>query len=329
MYEIPEQKKLNLLKLRLSIIGTVTFIIGVSTLAFTILLTLAGAFNVYMIVFFVVAFNIIQWLFAPALIERAYHVKEVSPSERPDLHRMIDSICQKTRMQKPKVMLANIPLANAFAYGSPRYGRRVAVTTGLLNSLEAEEVEAVLGHEIGHLKHRDVQVMMFASVLPAIFYYIGFTFMLSGWFGGNRRDNGGAVLIGLAAMALYWVLSLFVLSLSRLREYYADRHAVETVDDGGRKLSEALAKIANSDARTMRATRGGRSANSFKTLFINDPDTSKSDASLLLKPGRHLSDQELVNRMLSKKVTGFDRFMEIFSTHPNMVKRLRVLRNLR
>ncbi|MFQ6135339.1 MAG: M48 family metalloprotease, partial [Nitrososphaerales archaeon] len=181
---------------------------------------------------------------------------------------------------------------------------------------------------IGHLKHRDVQVMMFASVLPAIFYYIGFTFMLSSWYSGGRRDTGGAVLIGLAAMVLYFVLSLFVLSLSRLREYYADRHSVETVSDGGRKLSEALAKIATSETRTMRRGRGAGSS-SFKTLFINDPDTAKGDAATISKYGARLSDRALVDKLLSKKVTGFDRFMELFSTHPNMVKRLRVLQNIR
>lgn len=319
---------MSLLKLRLSIIGTVAFIIAISTLAFTVLLTLVGGFNIYVIIIFVVGFNLVQWLFAPKLIDSLYKVKEVSPREQPNLHRMVDSICRRTGLKKPKVMLANIPLANAFAYGSPIYGNRVAVTTGLLRNLEEEEVEAVLGHEIGHLKHRDVQVMMFASVLPAIFYYIGFTFMLSSWYSGGRRDTGGTVLIGLAAMVLYWVLSLFVLGLSRLREYYADRHSVETVSDGARKMSEALAKIATSETRTMRTGRGG-GVSSFKTLFINDPDTAKGDAKMLSRYRDRLTDRELVGKLLSKKITGFDRFMELFSTHPNMVKRLRALQNIR
>ncbi len=322
---------MNLIKLRLSILGTLAFIIGLSTLAITVLLTLTGGLSIYAVLAFVVLFNLAQWIFAPALIDRLYHVKEVSSSEQPQLHRIVESICQRTGMRKPKVMLANIPLANAFAYGSPRYGNRVAVTTGLLRNLEPEEVEAVLGHEIGHLKHRDVQVMMFASVLPAVFYYIGSSFMFSSLYGGNRRDNGGgAVLIGIAAMALYWILSLMVLGLSRLREYYADQHTVENVDDGSRKLSEALAKIASSDARTLSTTGSGKSGgiSSFKSLFIADPDTAKSDAGTVSRYGKRFNDQELVNQMISRKITGFDRFMEIFSTHPNMVKRLRALQRL-
>ena len=318
---------MNLLKLRLSIIGTVAFIIGLSTLAFTILLTLTGAFNIYFIIIFVVVINLLQWVFSPRLIDSLYKAKEVTPNEQPKLHRMVDSICRKSSLKKPKIMLANIPLPNAFAYGSPRYGNRIAVTTGLLNSLESEEVEAVLAHEVGHLKNKDVQVMMFASVLPAIFYYIGFTFMLSSFYSGGRRDNGGTIIIGIAAMVLYWILSIFVLNLSRTREYYADRHAVNTVDDGARKLSEALAKIATSETKTMRKGRSSGSS-SFKSLFINDPDTAKSDASTLSKYSGHLNDRDLVNKILTKPITGFDRFLELFSTHPNMVKRLKALQRI-
>jgi heat shock protein HtpX len=83
-------------------------------------------------------------------------------------------------------MIADIPIPNAFAYSSPIAGSRVAVTKGLLKSLDEEEIEAVVGHELGHLKHRDVQVMMFVSILPAVFYFIGYSMLLSSLFG--RRD---------------------------------------------------------------------------------------------------------------------------------------------
>jgi len=315
---------MSLIRLRLSMIGTVAFIIGFSTLVFTVLLNWIGGLSFYAVIGFVVLFNLIQWLFAPAMINGIYRVREVSESEAPRLHRMVDRICSKTGIRRPKVMVADIPIANAFAYGSPLYGSRVAVTTGLLNTLEEEEVEAVIGHEIGHLKHRDVQIMMFASVLPAIFYYIGFSFMLSGMWGGRDRNAGGAVLIGVAAMAVYWILSLFVLGLSRLREYYADQHAVRNVDDGARKLSEALAKIALSETKVRQRERAvGSSA--FKTLFINDPDTARNDTDVISRYGWRLSDRELVEKIRSRKISGFDRIMELFSTHPNMVKRLRAL----
>lgn len=319
---------MGLIKLRLSMIGTLAFIIGVSTLFFTVILSLVNAFSIYFLIFFVVAFNIIQWLIAPRMIDAIYHVKEIKEKDHPKLYTMVRRICERAKFPMPKVMIAHIPIPNAFAYGSPIAGRRVAVTTELLRTLEDEEIEAVLGHEIGHLKHKDVQVMMLASVLPAIFFYIGYSLMLSGMFGGRDRNAGGAVLIGIAALALYWVLSLFVMGLSRLREYYADQHAVRTVDDGARKLSEALAKITMQSGRykLYHGDTGGTS--SFKALFITDPDRADKDEVLLSKSRFRISDSELVRQILSRRLTMSDRIMELFSTHPNIVKRLRALQAL-
>ena len=113
-------------------------------------------------------------------------------------------------------MLAQIPIPNAFAYGSPLTGNRVAVTQGLLKSLNEGEVEAVIGHELGHLKHRDVQVMMVVSFLPALFYYLGFSLMLSGMYRGRRNDSGGSALIGIGFMIFSWILNLFIILVQSL-----------------------------------------------------------------------------------------------------------------
>ena len=306
-------------------LGTLALIVGFSTLFFTVLLSGTGFFSLSTMIVFVVGFNVLQWLIAPYMIGALYRVKELPRSEQPWLHEAVAAICRRTGIQAPRVMLANLPLPNAFAYGSPLAGQRIAVTTGLLDTLEAEEVEAVLGHEIGHLKHRDVQIMMFASVLPAIFYYLGTSLMWSSMWGGSRERNGsGGLLIGVAAMAIYWVLTLFVLGLSRLREYYADQHGVQHVPDGARKLSEALAKISTASARRPRGQRTGPSAGSFRSLFISDPDHSAQDAVALSRMSVR-GDVELVREIVSRKVSGAERFVELFSTHPNIVKRLRAL----
>jgi heat shock protein HtpX len=234
-------------------------------------------------------------------------------------------------LKMPRVMIANIPIPNAFAYSSPIAGSRIAVTNTLLRTLEEEEIEAVIGHELGHLKHRDVQIMMFASVLPAIFYYIGFSLLLSSLFGGygQRRNSGGAALIGIASMAIYWVLSLFVLGLSRFREYYADRTSVEVVENGSRKLSEALAKIVNSSSKIKKKSHQQVSSlNSFRTLFISDPERADRDRAELSK-SLYVSDQKLVKEILSKELTRADKILELFSTHPNIVKRLKALQKPR
>jgi heat shock protein HtpX len=291
-------------------------------------MALAGV-NMLLLPFIVVIFNVVQWLIAPYIIDAMYRVKEVKASEDPALHEMVERLSKKSRIKTPKLMKAQMSIPNAFAYSSPIAGSRVAVTTGLLETLEAEEVEAVIGHELGHLKHRDVQVMMFVSILPAIFYFIGYSMLLSSMFSRrDSRDSGGAVVIGLISIVLYWILTLFTLYLSRIREYYADRHSASIVEDGPRKLSEGLAKIVNSTTRVKRSRRNTGGSNSFKALFISDPDRSEVDSAALTSLGSGMGDRKLVEEVLRRKITTFDRVMEIFSTHPNIVKRLRALQKL-
>ena len=317
-------------KLRASMLGTLAIIIGLTTLAFMLILQLIGAFNWALIIFLVAAFNIAQWLVAPYIIDALYRVKEISRRDNPKLYSMVERLSQASGIKMPKVMLANVPIPNAFAYGSPIAGTRVAVTKGLLEVLEDEEVEAVIGHELGHLKHRDVQIMMFVSMLPAIFYYIGYSLLWSSmWSSGDREGGAGyAAIIGLACIALYWILQLFTLALSRLREYYADRHSATIVEDGARKLQEGLAKIVHYSRNIKRRSPHLSSLNAFKALFIADPDRAESDT-LAISSSFRSSDQKLVQEILSKRLTLADRIIEIFSTHPNIVKRIKALQELR
>jgi len=310
--------------------GTLAIIFGLSTLIFAVILTVAGiGFDLITIGVLVVVLNIAQWLLAPYLIGAIYKVRELTQNENPQLHQMVDDLSKKSGISKPKLMLSQIPLPNAFAYGSPLTGNRVAVTQGLLKSLDDGEVEAVIGHELGHLKHHDVQAMMVVSFLPALFYYIGYTFMLSGIFGGGqRKSQGNNALIGLGFMAFSWILTLFTLYLSRLREYYADRHSVSVVDNGAEKLSTGLVTIVDESRRAGKPNKQQQKNNSaFKALFIADPNRASTDsAELHATPAAN--KKELLQETLSKEPTKADRFLEIFSTHPNIIKRLRALQEI-
>jgi heat shock protein HtpX len=311
-------------------VGTLAVIIGLSTLVFTVILSLAGVFDILTLGVIVVVFNIVQWLISPYLVGAIYRVRELPENENPPLHQIVGNLSEKSKISKPKLMLAQIPIPNAFAYGSPLTGSRVAVTKGLLESLNEDEVEAVIGHELGHLKHRDVQVMMVVSFLPALFYYIGFSLMLSSMYRGRRDDSGGSALIGIGFMIFSWILNIFILYLSRLREYYADRHSVSVVDGGAQKLSTGLAKIVNT-TRKVNATRKAKqekpNSSSYKALFIADPDRASVDSAEIAAMEAH-SDQKLVEEIASKKLTFTDKLLEAFSTHPNIVKRLRALQEL-
>jgi len=312
--------------------GTLALIIGISTAFFAAILWLLGISNIIVLVVFVAIFNIAQWLLAPYMINALYRVRHIKPEESPELYSTVERIALKSGIKKPKLGIANIPIPNAFAYGSPIAGNHVAVTQGLLDTLDGEEVEAVLGHELGHLKHKDVQIMMLVSFLPALFYIIGRSIMFSAYYGGRRDREGGsgaAILIGMACMLMYFVLTLFTLGLSRLREYYADRHSASVVEEGPRKLSVGLAKIVSKTGR-MKTSRQKQAFafSGFKNLFISDPDRAEVDSAQVSQFALGLSDQALVEQLLRRRVTSGDRLMEMFSSHPNITKRLKALQTL-
>lgn len=307
--------------------GTLAIIFGLSTLVFAIVMSLAGVFDIVTLGVLVVAINIVQWLVAPYVVGALYKVRELGEAEKPELHQTVKNLSMKSNISMPKLMLAQIPLPNAFAYGSPISGNRIAVTEGLLKTLDAGEVEAVVGHELGHLKHRDVQAMMVVSFLPALFYYIGYSLMLSVMGQGQRRNEGYSALIGIAFMAFSWVLNLFILYLSRLREYYADRHSVSVVDSGAQKLSMGLAKIVSATRKVSTPQKSGQNLNAFKALFISDPDKAYSDSEAIATM-QSQNSRDLVQDIISKEPTFADNLAEAFSTHPNIVKRLRALQEL-
>jgi heat shock protein HtpX len=314
----------------LSMAGTLALIVSLSTLFFTVILSLTGSFDFLTLGILVGAFNVVQWLISPYIIDALYHVRAMSPTEEPKLHEVVNDLSKKSNIGTPKLMLAQIPLPNAFAYGSPIAGTRIAVTSGLMKTLDQGEVEAVVGHELGHLRHRDVQLMMFVSLLPAVAYYIGFSLMLSGMYGGNQKNQGNGAALGIVFMAFSWIMNLFILNLSRVREYYADRHSASIVEGGSQKLSTGLAKIVNATknmSRTGRTKQQTKNMGAFKALFITDPDRAKVDSAELSMMSA-ADSQKLVQDILAKKLTTADRIIEILSTHPNIVKRLKALQEL-
>jgi heat shock protein HtpX len=318
----------SLWKLRLSMVAALAIIITLSTLVFAIILSLLQVGLLY-IGIFVVAFNILQWLISPYMIDAIYGAREIPETENPKLHAMVENLSRKSGIKKPKLMLARIPIPNAFAYGSPIAGNRVAVTEGLLKTLNEGEVEAVIGHELGHLKHRDVQVMMVVSLIPALFYYIGYSLMVSSMYSRrSREEGGGTALLGMGLVAFSLFLTYICVSfLSRVREYYADRHSASVVENGSQKLSLALAKIVHAAKNMKRARKDVQHLNAFKALFITDPDRAEEESTALSAIATS-SDQKLVEEIVSQKLTWFDRINEIFSTHPHVVKRIKALQNL-
>jgi heat shock protein HtpX len=311
----------SLVKLRLTMLATLAMVIGASTLFISILLYFIGGLSVISVLVLVTIFSVAQWLFSPYMIQALYRCKEVPENQSPKLHQMVERVAAAAGVPKPRVMYSPMRAPNAFAYGSPLGGSRVCITQGLLDNLKDDEIEAVLGHELGHLKHRDVQIMMFVSVLPTLFYWIGLSLLWSGGY-GNNRNGGNAAAIGALAIGAYFLLNLLILGLGRQRELYADRHGAEVVPGGAQKLATALAKL---DAYSHGVRRTGSSSfqsPGFNALLIIDPNNTSG---LNLS---QLSDDQLVDYVASRRESGAERLMELFSTHPSTVKRIRILKSL-
>ena len=299
----------SLWKLRLTMLGTLALIISVTTLLFGALAIYLGA-DLIVTAILIVTVNLAQWLFAPFIIDAIYGTMEADPYEYGYLYDILEDLSIKSGISTPKLMISSIPIPNAFAYGSPLTGNRVAITKGLLKILDKDEVAAVLGHELGHLKHKDVQLMMFVSLLPSLLFYLGYTLSFS-----RSRENRG--LLGVGLILVGYLLQFLVLGLSRLREYYADAHSAMIND--ARKLQSALAKIAVATGYLALKGYNITEHSQFRALFIYDPYASTRDMELLL------DTEQLIAEIKSRKIGLFESIAELFSTHPNLVKRIKAL----
>ena len=231
-----------------------------------------------------------QWYSSDKVAMRAMRAREVTPEEAPELHGMIDRLCQLADMPKPRVGIADIDLPNAFATGRSPSRAVVCVTTGILQRLTAEELEGVLAHELSHVAHRDVLVMTVASsagivagMLTRGAQYGGFGIFNSR---SNRSNNDGgapAVLIALLVSLVVYAISFVLMRLlSRYRELCADRSGAYLTQKPG-ALASALQKITGEMAaipqKDLRATSAMNaffiapaiSGATFKTLTSTHP----------------------------------------------------------
>jgi heat shock protein HtpX len=273
----------------------------------------------------------IQYLIGPAMVGWTMRIKWVKEKEEPELHRMVAELAAAANIPKPKVGISQLNIPNAFAFGRTRGDGRVCVTRGILNLLSRDELKAVLGHEISHIKHRDMAIITLLSAIPLILYWLAFSMMFRGAFGGNRQGGGYAALIGLGAFLLYFITNLLVLYGSRIREYYADLGSVE-LGNAPHHLATALYKLAYGDAR-YRNTEELKRVEGVKAFFVNDPSRAWGEIKELQQVDRDMSgtiDYNELMELRQKQVrlrTG-DKLMELFTTHPNMLKRIKHLSTL-
>jgi len=312
-----------LLKLRMWLLLAILFAI-----VYAIIVMIGASLGItnfyfYLVISLVMMF--IQYMIGPKLVEWTMHVRYVKREEYPRLYQMVEGLAMRAEIPMPKIGIAQIPLPNAFAFGRTKRDGRVCVTEGILKLLNEDELKAVLGHELSHLKNRDVLTITLLSVIPMIMYRIAWQFL----FYGRRRDErgGNTALIGLAALIFYFITNLLVLYASRIREYFADRGSV-LLGNSPSSLASSLYKLVYGSARMNKDSL--KEVEGLKAFFVNDPSRALSEIRELrqldLDKSGTLDVSELEQlRTKEVRLSLGDKLLEALSTHPNMLKRIKQL----
>ena len=268
-----------------------SFLLGLLYVVFAVVLFNVLNVGLVPMLLIVVGLALFQYFTSDKIALAASGAKVVTPEQAPELHAMVERLCAMADLPKPRVAIIPTDVPNAFATGrSPKHAA-VAVTEGLWRRLEPQEIEGVLAHELSHVANRDVLVMTLASffaMLAALLTRVG---LYGGMFSGGRNRDGGApawLIIFLVSIVTYIVSFVLIRTISRYREYAADRGAA-LLTGAPEQLMSALQKIASDIVRI---------------------------------PQRDLREVEGMNAFFIIPTNLKSSMGELFATHPPLEKRL-------
>ncbi|HKU49353.1 MAG TPA: zinc metalloprotease HtpX [Nitrososphaera sp.] len=233
-----------------------------------------------------------QWYFSDRIVLWSTGAHIVTREQFPELHDLVERIVARNGLPKPRIAVVNTRIPNAFATGKTPKSSIVAVTTGLMDALETEELEGVIAHELSHIKNRDVLVLTLASLFSTVAWYLMQFSFYGGAYRGRGRDNGGGmVIIMLLAIVTWFVSFLIIRAISRYREFVADRDGA-MMTGKPTKLANALLKISGDMKRI---------------------------------PDRDLRQVEGMNAFFIIPALSGGTIASIFSTHPPVQQRIKKL----
>src|SRR5215467_7994945 len=273
-----------------------------------------------------------QYLIGPVIVRLASRLHYLAPGENARLERKVSQLATQSQIPMPRLAISPDPTPNAFVFGRTQSGATLAVHQGLLQRLNEDEIEGVLAHELGHIRHRDFIVVTIIAAIPLVAYLIARGVMFGAMSSGRSREKNNAgvlVIIAVAAYAVYILTTLLSLKLTRLRESYADAYSAY-LTQRPRELESALTKIAYGLSISPEEPHGARA------FFIEDPAQAKKDvAGIIDQKSKYdldhdgvLSERELEMAMEREAKSNWRKAAELFSTHPPTYKRILLLREI-
>src|SRR5438034_8732752 len=263
-----------------------SFLLGLLYVVFAVVLFQVLNVGLIPMIVIVIGLAFFQYYTSDKLALAASGAKVVEPDQAPELHDMIERLCAMADLPKPKVAIIDTDVPNAFATGRNPKNAAVAVTRGLWERLEPQEVEGVLGHELSHVANRDVLVMTVASffaMLAGVLTRFGLYAGMFGGYGGRSSNNNNSVpvwLIVLVVSVVTYILSqILILAIPRYREFAADRGSA-LLTGAPEHLMSALQKISSEMFRIPQ--RDLREVESMDAFFIIPASVKGSVSGLFL-----------------------------------------------
>ncbi|MBY9006928.1 MAG: M48 family metalloprotease [Candidatus Lokiarchaeota archaeon] len=295
-------------------------------------------FGLLIMIAFALIIVLIQYGISPYLIQWLYSIDWLSYQEYkaryPHLAETLDKVVSINKIKMPRLGIINDLNPNAFTFGHTKNNARVVLTTGILEFLNKEEQKGVMAHELGHVIHSDFVLMTIVFAIPLLLLTISRWAFFSARFSGRGKDSKeqGAVVAGLFAVAIasyiaYYIGYLISLIISRIREYYADEHAAEVLQNPN-ALSSGLVKIAYglvADHGVSYEERNKSKTRALRGLGIFDPDAAKYFAAGSMTSSGSYSNETIAAAAAWDLYNPWAKYYQVKSTHPLPAKRIQRL----
>jgi heat shock protein HtpX len=313
-----------------SFLAVILFVIELYVVQFSLF------YEIALVVALPIIFILFQYLIGPVIVKLSTRPRYLKPGENPWLESTVRDLAGKSGIPMPKLAIVPDKTPNAFVFGRTASDATLAVHEGLLKDLNEDEVKGVIGHELGHVKHKDYIVMTVLSALPLIAYLVARGTWTAAWVSGGssrQKDEGNMqaalFIVGILSYVVYIVSLLCVMRLSRLREHYADAYSAY-VTSAPRNLESALTKITYGLSLSPKAPSGVRA------FYIGDPALAKQEIQEIMDKKEEydldhdgvLDERELELAMEKEAKSTWKTINTWFSTHPPTFKRIMLLREI-